>query len=434
MTVGDRIRIRRMELGLSLRDLADRMEYNDHSTISRIEKGVVKLSHTRIEQFAEALDVPVEYLLKTNENSLLSEKDASLCIGDRVKKRRLELGLSQDELATKMGYQSRTSINKIENGRAVTQKIAIRLAAALDVSASYLMGLDGDGGSAMTEPPVDSRDVFAGNLRMSLAKSGKTRQEVCQEIGVNYSTFSEWCNGRKYPRIENIELLAEYFGVTVSELVGNEDSIVEADSSDNKAVLSENLRFYMKKSGKMQKDVAQVIGVSAATFNDWMKGKKYPRIEKIELLAKYFGVTKTELIEKHSSRMPTEQVSDSREAFASNLRFYMAKTNKSRKEISEAIGMSYFTFSDWCNGKKYPRIEKLEAMAKYFGISVPELVGEQKQSSQRKESPEIGKDEVLDIILRLHTDAEFLKIVEKMSALDSEKLKALQQFLQAFGE
>lgn len=38
----------------------------------------------------------------------------------------------------------------------------------------------------------------------------------------------------------------------------------------------------------------------------------------------------------------------------------MGKHDKSRKDVSEAIGVSYFTFSDWRNGKKYPRIEKLK--------------------------------------------------------------------------
>lgn len=41
-------------------------------------------------------------------------------IGEKVRQRRIELGLSQEELALKMGYKSRTSINKIENGRAIT--------------------------------------------------------------------------------------------------------------------------------------------------------------------------------------------------------------------------------------------------------------------------------------------------------------------------
>lgn len=50
----------------------------------------------------------------------------------------------------------------------------------------------------------------------------------------------------------------------------------------------------------MQKDLAEVAGVSAATFNEWLKAKKYPRIDKIDKLADYFGIMKSDLIEEKS--------------------------------------------------------------------------------------------------------------------------------------
>lgn len=65
-------------------------------------------------------------------------------LASKVKQRRIELGLSQEELAKKMGYSSRTSINKIENGRPVSQKIIVRLAEALETTPAYLMGWDND--------------------------------------------------------------------------------------------------------------------------------------------------------------------------------------------------------------------------------------------------------------------------------------------------
>ena len=63
-------------------------------------------------------------------------------LADKVRMRREQLGLSQEELALRMGYKSRSSINKIETGRPVTQKIIVRLAEALGVSIPYLMGWD----------------------------------------------------------------------------------------------------------------------------------------------------------------------------------------------------------------------------------------------------------------------------------------------------
>lgn len=61
-------------------------------------------------------------------------------LATRVRLRREQLGLSQEDLAIRMGYSSRTSVNKIENGRPCSQKIIARLSDALGVSIPYLMG------------------------------------------------------------------------------------------------------------------------------------------------------------------------------------------------------------------------------------------------------------------------------------------------------
>ena len=65
----------------------------------------------------------------------------------------------------------------------------------------------------------------------------------------------------------------------------------------NKEIFSKNLTHYLNICGKEQKEVAEEIDVATSTFNDWVKGKKYPRIDKIELLANYFGIKKSDLIE-----------------------------------------------------------------------------------------------------------------------------------------
>lgn len=66
-------------------------------------------------------------------------------IGDRIKARRMELGLTQDELAKKLGYKSRSTINKIElNINDITQPKIVDFAAALDTTVSHLMGLDSE--------------------------------------------------------------------------------------------------------------------------------------------------------------------------------------------------------------------------------------------------------------------------------------------------
>lgn len=65
----------------------------------------------------------------------------SLKIGDRIKHRRIELGMSQDELARRLGYRSRSSINKIEkDASGLPQTKIAAIASVLQTTPSYIMG------------------------------------------------------------------------------------------------------------------------------------------------------------------------------------------------------------------------------------------------------------------------------------------------------
>lgn len=62
-------------------------------------------------------------------------------VGENIKIRREALGMSQDELAEKMGYKSRSTIAKIEKGvNDVTQTNIVKFAEILKTTPAYLMG------------------------------------------------------------------------------------------------------------------------------------------------------------------------------------------------------------------------------------------------------------------------------------------------------
>lgn len=70
----------------------------------------------------------------------------------------------------------------------------------------------------------------------------------------------------------------------------------------NKEIFAKNLLYYINKNDVTQRDVAKVVDVSPSTFNEWIKGKKYPRIDKIEKLANYFRIQKSDLIEEQTEK------------------------------------------------------------------------------------------------------------------------------------
>lgn len=83
----------------------------------------------------------------------------------------------------------------------------------------------------------------------------------------------------------------------------------------SKDVFARNLKMYMDMAGKNQKEMAEIIGVSAPTFNEWLKAKKYPRIDKIERLANYFGILKSDLIEDKQRQSTNNELSERKKLF-----------------------------------------------------------------------------------------------------------------------
>ena len=78
---------------------------------------------------------------------------------------------------------------------------------------------------------------------------------------------------------------------------------------ENKDIFSRNLRKYMEIQGKTRRDISQALGISYYTVSDWVCGKKYPRMDKVEMLADYFGIKKSDLIEQNGfeeDRAPDE--------------------------------------------------------------------------------------------------------------------------------
>lgn len=64
-----------------------------------------------------------------------------MTVADRIKQKRIELGLSQDELAEKMGYASKSAVSRAENsGDDIGLKRVKAFAEALNCSESELMG------------------------------------------------------------------------------------------------------------------------------------------------------------------------------------------------------------------------------------------------------------------------------------------------------
>lgn len=69
---------------------------------------------------------------------------------------------------------------------------------------------------------------------------------------------------------------------------------------DYKKIFSKNLKYYMQLNGKNQIDLMNDLHLSSSTVSNWCTGLKLPRMDKVQMLADYFKINKSDLIEEKS--------------------------------------------------------------------------------------------------------------------------------------
>lgn len=66
---------------------------------------------------------------------------------------------------------------------------------------------------------IGNKQIFAQNLTNYMNKKNIDRYDLCEALDLKYSTLSEWISAKKYPRIDKIEKLANYFNIPKSALI-----------------------------------------------------------------------------------------------------------------------------------------------------------------------------------------------------------------------
>lgn len=70
-----------------------------------------------------------------------------------------------------------------------------------------------------------------------------------------------------------------------------------------KEIMANNLKKQLKRKGISQTMMARDLNIPEMTVSNWVKGKTYPRPDKIQLMADYFGITRTQLTEESPSNL-----------------------------------------------------------------------------------------------------------------------------------
>lgn len=108
-----------------------------------------------------------------------------MTIGDKIRKRREELGYTQDELAKKLGYKSRSSVNKVEMSREIPMKKVKLYADVLDLSVPFLMGWADDDSiieMAETDVSISNMEKRVKEYALKLSNLNSEDQEMIMKM------------------------------------------------------------------------------------------------------------------------------------------------------------------------------------------------------------------------------------------------------------
>lgn len=76
-------------------------------------------------------------------------------------------------------------------------------------------------------------------------------------------------------------------------------------SLGNKQIMADNIKRFLKAKGLNPRQLAIALDFKYTTVNDWVNAKTYPRIDKIEMLANFFNVSKSDLVENKTEEIAT---------------------------------------------------------------------------------------------------------------------------------
>lgn len=159
----------------------------------------------------------------------------------RIKERREELGLSQDDLAQRMGYRSRSTIAKIESGKNdIPQSKITAFAKALSTNEAWLMGYDVPmERNDYEDPEIVKRDNILENIEKILKT--KSWSLSCDTYDDDYFTIKN-ANGQTIVGLYNYELISRYQSLKKKGKV-TADLLVSSESVFKKYL--ESLGFYI---------------------------------------------------------------------------------------------------------------------------------------------------------------------------------------------
>lgn len=210
----------------------------------------------------------------------MTDIEQSNAIPGRLAAARETAGLTQEQLASKIGVQ-RAVISKYETGAIEPSVSQLRkLADALDTTIAELLNADDTDEAA----PAGVGD----KIRFYRKEQNLTQEELADRADVSIFTLRQYERGaRLSPRTDQLIKLAQALNVSVDDLLHTSDANEEHSNE-----IGEQIRSERERRGISQKKLAEIAGVPAITLQQYERGvTKRPRIDQLSKIAQALGLS-----------------------------------------------------------------------------------------------------------------------------------------------
>lgn len=112
----------------------------------------------------------------------------------------------------------------------------------------------------------EMRKKFQTNLKQIMALKGKSQSDIVKALNFKQSTVSDWLNGKKYPRMDKVQMLANYFNVDIIELVDNQSNDAITFTITEKALIKNYRQLSEQNQQAVITMINSLLSVENSTF------------------------------------------------------------------------------------------------------------------------------------------------------------------------
>lgn len=476
--ISDNLKRLRIERGLTQQQVGEQLGTSKQA-YSYWESGQHTPRFETIKKLANIFGVTTEKITEDYAQPYNESETASFT--ERLKELRKEKGLNQIEIANYFGT-SQPAYQAWESGRRTpAQKSLEKLAKFFNVSVSYLLGETNIRNfSGLTTPKeqshAPSEPTIGERLKSARKEAGLLQEEVAEHFNITQQAYQVWESGKRNPKKETIQKLADYFNVSYAYLAGVESPLESAEilfknkvkeleltpeqeeqfkssiynfilqkgnQYNNQEISPESFAKRLKRLRKeahlTQQDVADYFKTSPQSYAQWEKGQRSPSKESLEKLASYFGVSISYLVGESDTIDYGAFEEQSTPTQLSDDKTFIERLKELRKQsglTQQQLATTQQNIAFWETGRQRPKQPSLIKLANYFNVSIDYLlVGKAQAEEKSSVFPERLKQLRVEAKLTQQQVAEHLDITQSAYAQwETGRINPKKETIQKFAD